>query len=90
MSECQIPPEGWVCSREEGHEGPCAASPDTCCAPHCWSEYGTPCGTCPDMVTIPRKSLQLLYDCADSYDVRIPQDGHDSWVEPIRKALKED
>lgn len=22
---CQIPPEGWWCSREAGHEGPCAA-----------------------------------------------------------------
>lgn len=21
--------------------------PDRCRAPHCWSEYGTPCGTCP-------------------------------------------
>ena len=25
---CQIPPEGWSCSRESGHEGPCAASAD--------------------------------------------------------------
>ncbi len=22
---CHVPPEGWVCSREAGHEGPCAA-----------------------------------------------------------------
>ena len=22
-------------------------APDGCRAPHCWSEYGTPCGTCP-------------------------------------------
>jgi hypothetical protein len=29
--ECTIPPAGWGCSREAGHEGPCAArpSPDT-------------------------------------------------------------
>lgn len=27
MSECLIPPEGWRCSRESGHEGPCAATP---------------------------------------------------------------
>jgi hypothetical protein len=26
--KCQIPPEGWSCSRESGHEGPCAASAD--------------------------------------------------------------
>jgi hypothetical protein len=24
---CTKPPEGWTCSRVEGHEGPCAASP---------------------------------------------------------------
>lgn len=24
-TECKIPPDGWVCSREEGHVGPCAA-----------------------------------------------------------------
>lgn len=24
---CTVPPEGWSCSREPGHEGPCAASP---------------------------------------------------------------
>jgi hypothetical protein len=23
------------------------AAPGICCAPHCWSEYGTPCGDCP-------------------------------------------
>lgn len=28
-AECQVPPEGWSCSREPGHEGPCAASPST-------------------------------------------------------------
>lgn len=22
---CQVPPEGWFCTREPGHEGPCAA-----------------------------------------------------------------
>jgi hypothetical protein len=28
MSEaerCDVPPEGWWCSREKGHDGPCAA-----------------------------------------------------------------
>ncbi|WP_288077379.1 hypothetical protein [Pseudomonas sp.] len=24
---CDVPPDGWCCSREMGHEGPCAASP---------------------------------------------------------------
>jgi hypothetical protein len=24
--ECDVPPNGWRCSREKGHEGPCAAS----------------------------------------------------------------
>lgn len=24
---CQIPPEGWFCSRIGGHDGPCAAHP---------------------------------------------------------------
>ena len=23
---CDVPPEGWECSRERGHSGPCAAS----------------------------------------------------------------
>jgi len=25
---CQLPPKGWWCSREAGHEGPCAARTD--------------------------------------------------------------
>lgn len=24
---CMMPPKGWVCTREPGHEGPCAAHP---------------------------------------------------------------
>lgn len=24
---CERPPHGWVCTREHGHEGPCAALP---------------------------------------------------------------
>jgi hypothetical protein len=28
MTVCSVPPEGWVCSREPGHEGPCAAWTD--------------------------------------------------------------
>lgn len=27
---CTNPPEGWYCSREPGHQGPCAAHPATC------------------------------------------------------------
>lgn len=26
MTTCKLPPKGWACSRDEGHEGPCAAS----------------------------------------------------------------
>jgi hypothetical protein len=26
---CDIPPEGWVCTRVKGHEGPCAATQAT-------------------------------------------------------------
>lgn len=26
MKACDLPPLGWTCSREIGHEGPCAAS----------------------------------------------------------------
>ncbi len=26
--KCQVPPEGWCCTRQPGHEGPCAALPD--------------------------------------------------------------
>lgn len=25
MAECKLPPEGWICTRESGHSGPCAA-----------------------------------------------------------------
>ncbi|MDB4996732.1 MAG: hypothetical protein JWM74_4164 [Myxococcaceae bacterium] len=25
IDACQVPPEGWTCSRGAGHEGPCAA-----------------------------------------------------------------
>lgn len=27
LSECQVPPPGWKCTRGAGHEGPCAAVP---------------------------------------------------------------
>jgi hypothetical protein len=27
MNRCPLPPPGWWCSREPGHEGPCAARP---------------------------------------------------------------
>lgn len=26
---CTVPPTGWWCSREAGHEGPCAARPES-------------------------------------------------------------
>lgn len=26
--KCEVPPQGWKCSRAKGHEGPCAASPE--------------------------------------------------------------
>lgn len=26
-TECQVPPAGWRCTRDPGHEGPCAAWP---------------------------------------------------------------
>ena len=26
--ECSIPPEGWYCTRQPGHDGPCAAHPN--------------------------------------------------------------
>lgn len=25
LKECQIPPDGWYCTRGHGHDGPCAA-----------------------------------------------------------------
>ena len=25
MNNCKVPPEGWYCTRESGHSGPCAA-----------------------------------------------------------------
>ena len=28
MGECKVPPQGWSCSRDAGHNGPCAASPN--------------------------------------------------------------
>ena len=33
MTPCPIPPKGWWCSREAGHEGPCAAQPVNLTAP---------------------------------------------------------
>ena len=29
MKHCVVPPRGWYCTREAGHEGPCAAVPKT-------------------------------------------------------------
>jgi hypothetical protein len=27
MARCNVPPAGWYCTREAGHDGPCAAHP---------------------------------------------------------------
>lgn len=27
LGRCSVPPEGWWCSRQPGHEGPCATRP---------------------------------------------------------------
>jgi hypothetical protein len=27
MARCTVPPAGWYCTREPGHDGPCAAHP---------------------------------------------------------------
>jgi len=27
--ECSLPPSGWKCTRSAGHEGPCAAVPES-------------------------------------------------------------
>lgn len=29
MTRCSLPPTGWRCNLEAGHEGPCPAWPDT-------------------------------------------------------------
>ena len=34
-SLCRVPPPGWWCSRESGHEGPCAARPIRPALPLC-------------------------------------------------------
>ena len=28
MTKCKVPPEGWYCTRESEHSGPCAAYPN--------------------------------------------------------------
>jgi len=28
LNRCNIPPEGWYCTRTPGHSGPCAALPE--------------------------------------------------------------
>lgn len=34
--KCTNPPPGWVCTREDGHDGPCAAHPEW----RLWREHG--------------------------------------------------
>lgn len=38
-------------------------------------------------VTVKKKDLKMLYECAESYDIRIPANGHDAWAADIRKKL---
>jgi hypothetical protein len=38
MTVCTKPPPGWRCTREEGHDGPCAAEPLTCGKTEGWCE----------------------------------------------------
>lgn len=40
-----------------------------------------------DTVTVKKKDLDMLYTCAESYDTRIPANGHDKWARDIRKKL---
>jgi hypothetical protein len=35
---CNIPPNGWHCTRDQGHDGPCAAIPHI----NRWSTYRDP------------------------------------------------
>jgi hypothetical protein len=42
-STCTIPPEGWRCSRNVGHEGPCAARPE---AYYFYPANRVPCPNC--------------------------------------------
>lgn len=34
MLMCTIPPSGWTCNRDPGHEGPCAAMPSSPSEPY--------------------------------------------------------
>lgn len=39
--ECEVPPPGWVCTREKNHEGPCAAHPtDETVYQMAWERWG--------------------------------------------------
>lgn len=40
-----------------------------------------------EMVTVPKQVLKMLYDCANSYDTRIPANGHDWWATPLRQMF---
>ena len=33
---CQVPPDGWSCSRPKGHAGPCAATREHDASSKCW------------------------------------------------------
>lgn len=51
--ECSIAPEGWRCTRDGGHDGPCAAEPDRAYAPHCDSSILHAPGECQHCDTYP-------------------------------------
>lgn len=46
-NHCKVPPPGWVCSRPDGHPGPCAAVDDISSPPDpyaWWDDEKTPPG----------------------------------------------
>ena len=50
---CEVPPKGWRCTRVAGHEGPCAAVPNTLLGSgkcplceHEWSRHDPEDGRC--------------------------------------------
>lgn len=54
-----------------------------------WADHSTL--ACKEhLVLVSIKGLKMLYECAKSYDVRIPEDGHNSWAEPFRQAIADD
>jgi hypothetical protein len=42
-----------------------------------------------EIVTVPLFALRMLYECAKSYDTRIPQGGHDAWAQPFHDLFRD-